>query len=581
MGSCPEVSLLGELVELRQRGRIVVVERICQSLLQNPLSADASDRQEVLLQDVKDMIPNLEANLQLGRVTVELSCESLVAGERQHKVETDTNRLRRIGYLTQLPELIVSHLLEGACGKMIQASFFLGWSTLGVNPGCFRVSGVLEPSYRWPQPHLADESLKQRGLDCEEAELIQVGAEPADAIGFVAAFGSMVWTKSTFWRLGQEIRLDVILLRPRISAGRSVYVRRGTMVFAGDMVREDRNCSSCHAAVLPVMQSSHFLKVQKQENIQLGATLPRAYSWSAELAPMRCRSTGWHPPSAPLPPRRPARSPSSSAASCTGHNWVTRSCRFRRMCYDVEAESFEFYGGPSNDLSEDYMVGLSMFSDSRMTWKPNLVEARWREPEGSVPSLEEEQDGASMLTGSLQERSRSPAATQVTGSPSLAVVVFSGVEEVRTTLALYALIMSNEDLKDTEKGGCMHGFLQQMQFFPDEEVHGRRWIFFLDDCSLELQGDSIEFCMQFVPKPINCIQEIPHLCAKFTQQLWPLLTDWAPLEQRAIQPRLGATRRCRPRSTKRMERQGPVLFVSYWEMLVQWAVAFVEEFEEC
>ena len=45
------------------------------------------------------------------------------------------------------------------------------------------------------------------------------------------------------------------------------------------------------------------------------------------------------------------------------------------------------------------MVGLSMFSDSRMTWKPNLVEARWREPEGSVPSLEEEQDGASMLTG--------------------------------------------------------------------------------------------------------------------------------------------------------------------------------------
>ncbi|CAK9036565.1 unnamed protein product [Durusdinium trenchii] len=96
-----------------------------------------------------------------------------------------------------------------------------------------------------------------------------------------------------------------------------------------------------------------------------------------------------------------------------------------------------------------------------------------------------------------------------------------GHHAVETTLALYALIMSNEDLK---------------------EVHGRRWIFFLDDCSLELQGDSIEFCMQFVPKPINCIQEIPHLCAKFTQQLWPLLTDWAPLEQRAIQPRLGATR---------------------------------------
>ena len=96
-------------------GRIVVVERICQSLLQNPLSRDASQkrlglhcmngqrnladnqwaaclthecldpwnifklvvlllfrfadsscRQDVLLQDVEDIIPNLEANLQLG-----------------------------------------------------------------------------------------------------------------------------------------------------------------------------------------------------------------------------------------------------------------------------------------------------------------------------------------------------------------------------------------------------------------------------------------------------------------------------------------------------------------------------------
>ena len=61
-------------------------------------------------------------------------------------------------------------------------------------------------------------------------------------------------------------------------------------------------------------------------------------------------------------------------------------------------------------------------------------------------------------------------------------------------------------------------------------MHGRRLIFFLDDCSLELQGDSIEFCMQFVADPITCIQEIPKLCAKFTRDLWPLLSDWAPLE---------------------------------------------------
>lgn len=61
-------------------------------------------------------------------------------------------------------------------------------------------------------------------------------------------------------------------------------------------------------------------------------------------------------------------------------------------------------------------------------------------------------------------------------------------------------------------------------------MHGRRLIFFLDDCSLELQGDSIEFCMQFVADPVGCIQDIPRLCAKFTRELWPLLSDWAPLE---------------------------------------------------
>ena len=62
------------------------------------------------------------------------------------------------------------------------------------------------------------------------------------------------------------------------------------------------------------------------------------------------------------------------------------------------------------------------------------------------------------------------------------------------------------------------------------EPHGRRHVFFLDDCSLNLHGDAIEYCMSFVPDPLHCIMEIPDNCAKFSQQLWPLLSDFAPLE---------------------------------------------------
>jgi len=96
-----------------------------------------------------------------------------------------------------------------------------------------------------------------------------------------------------------------------------------------------------------------------------------------------------------------------------------------------------------------------------------------------------------------------------------------GHHAVETSLALYALIMSHEDL-----------------FEPS----GRRLLFFLDECSLELQGDAVEFCMRFVPNSVNCLQDISSSCARFTSQLWPLLSDWAPLEKGSIQERLPGVR---------------------------------------
>eukprot|EP00434_Breviolum_minutum_P034720 symbB.v1.2.030734.t1/scaffold3495.1/size92607/4 len=461
MSGCPEVSVLG---------RLVVSERLCRSLLQNPLSPEALERQQVLRQDVEDIVPNLEANL-------------------------------HVGYLTLVPEIIVTHLLEGPCGKVIQAE-------------AEQATFVLEPGYRWPSHLLGGKPMKDHGIPCQDGESIQVGETMQDAVGWdeVIFFfvdldhpmphdGRLSNLQFPFVTESQEIRLDVILLRPLADGS---YVRRGTMVFAGDALKEElhvwrgdmlafagtgarmlyRNCSTCRVAGLPMLQSSHFQEVRSQHIVKLGDILPRAYSWSADLIPIRCQATSWHSSTASLPSRRIATAPKSSVASCSGTSWLRRSCRFRRMCYDVGNERFEFYG---RNRGEDYMVGLSMFPDVRMSWQPHVLEA---------------EDGllASWIDVPVYLAMRHAGHNW-------------GHHAVETILGLYALIMSNEDLG---------------------EVHGRRLIFFLDDCSLELQGDAIEFCMQFAPNPMKCIKEIPQLCAKFTKQLWPLLSDWAPLEKATL-----------------------------------------------
>ncbi|CAL1136957.1 unnamed protein product, partial [Cladocopium goreaui] len=485
MSSCPEVSLLG---------RLVVVERICQSLLQNPLSPEALDRQQILRQDVQDIVPNLEANL-------------------------------HVGYLTLVPMRIVTELLRGACGKMIQAEHEAPENMHGVGePGSEVILEVLEPNYRWPSPQLAGKSLKEQGIHCHEGEKLMVGEALQDGLGFdpqILFFADLNHPMPHDGLLSnlqfpfvtenqvQEVRLDIILLRPLVGTDNR-WSRRGTLVFVGQALGEElhvwrgdvlafagtgarmlyRNCSErCRVASLPMLQSSHFQEVHRQNTLELGATLFREYSWSAELIPTRCRASSWSAPHAPLPPLHRRAAPRRSMAHCSGRSWGQRSCRFQNLCYDVARETFEFYGNPSN--SDDYLVGLSMFSDVRMSWKPDVLEA-----------------------------SDSKSASWVDVPVYLAM---RHLEELQkwTTLGLYALIMSNEDLR---------------------EVHGQRLVFFLDECSLELQGDAIEFCMQFVPNPTMCIKEIPELCAKFTEQLWPLLSDWAPLEKAQVAERAPSTR---------------------------------------
>ncbi|CAJ1429340.1 unnamed protein product, partial [Effrenium voratum] len=195
LGSCPEVSLLG---------RIVVVERLCQSLLQNPLSPEAVERQEVLHQDVEDILPNLEAN-------------------------------KLIGYLTRLPEMLVAQLMSGACGKMIQAEREAEESQ----------SGVLQPDYQWPAPGGPLER-----LGCWEGAPVQVGQEQPNATGWdpdpiifadldhpMPHDGRLTDVQFPFMAAeGQDIHLDVILLRPQPSS--SSYLRRGTLTFKGQPVRE-------------------------------------------------------------------------------------------------------------------------------------------------------------------------------------------------------------------------------------------------------------------------------------------------------------------------------------------------------
>lgn len=128
----------------------------------------------MLRQDVEVLLPNLEANLRLGIGDADMWP-------------------REVGYLTQLSLTIITELLEGACGKMIQApagsasrDFWAGrqggrrrGNAWGESLKLLRLSKheVLEPSYRWPRPTLGRKQLKEQGLNCSEGPVVQVGLD--------------------------------------------------------------------------------------------------------------------------------------------------------------------------------------------------------------------------------------------------------------------------------------------------------------------------------------------------------------------------------------------------------------------
>ncbi|CAE7628758.1 unnamed protein product [Symbiodinium sp. CCMP2592] len=190
-------------------GRIVVTQRICQTLLQNPLSPEAQDKQERLIADVAEVMPSFTANQVLG-------------------------------YFTGLPQYVVSDLLSGACGKMLQAR-----SRADREADEFRE--VLEPMYRWPQASIASQPLEAHGLRCKEAEPVQVG-EHGDVTSYdelpvffadldhpMPADGRITDIKvNAMLHADEGLRLDVILLRPQRVDGQWRFERRGELVLLGE-----------------------------------------------------------------------------------------------------------------------------------------------------------------------------------------------------------------------------------------------------------------------------------------------------------------------------------------------------------
>lgn len=166
-------------------------------------------------------------------------------------------------------------------------------------------------------------------------------------------------------------------------------------------------------------------------------------------------------------------------------------CTYEDLCYDTATEQFSLVGDGARG---DTTVSLSAFVDGRSLWRP----ARGAAPAEEVAWIDV------------------PTYLAVRHAPKN-----WGHYVVETVMALLALALASE-----EPAG----------------LHGRRLLFFLDDCSLVLRGDATEYCTRFSADPLRCAQEIPALCASFTAQLWPVLTDWAPLEPRSAVGRVGGSR---------------------------------------
>jgi len=156
------------------------------------------------------------------------------------------------------------------------------------------------------------------------------------------------------------------------------------------------------------------------------------------------------------------------------------------------AGGLSFFGdSPEGGLPH---VGLSAWSDGRALWRPGHSPHRL---DGPVEWVAE------------------PTYLAVRHAPQN-----WGHFVVETVLGVFALALATEDAPHT----------LTTESAPQASSRGQRLLVFLDDCSPLLRGDAVEYCLRYDPLPLRCVQEIPRVCAHFTEQLWPLLSDWAPLE---------------------------------------------------
>ena len=123
--------------------------------------------------------------------------------------------------------IIITELLEGACGKMIQAD------REGEEEAMHGVGGletlrhskheVLEPSYRWPRPTLGRKKLKEQGLNCSDGPVVQVGLDvPVGCCEVGDAVGALDCVLGRFFG-----RLEKMLLAARLRKKEVQQLRMG------------------------------------------------------------------------------------------------------------------------------------------------------------------------------------------------------------------------------------------------------------------------------------------------------------------------------------------------------------------
>eukprot|EP00927_Polykrikos_kofoidii_P054082 TRINITY_DN48567_c0_g1_i1.p1 TRINITY_DN48567_c0_g1~~TRINITY_DN48567_c0_g1_i1.p1 ORF type:complete len:1375 (-),score=142.49 TRINITY_DN48567_c0_g1_i1:62-4186(-) len=494
---CPEVAMLVNSV---------VLHRDCDLLLRQPLAPSNVGKQ--------DYIRN-----QLAQIH-----EALLG----------------VGNISGLVPWVLRLLTDGACGKVVHAAKEES------------ATNQLQANYRWPEETIGGQSLAERGLPCAQGELVPVGQLSMGEGGSYAHTTDD--TMRSFVDLGnpmpadgaltglefvlgfsEEPYVEVLVIRLEHSPSGPVYTRKATLlqrisdgesqggaklhVWKGDFLGfvlhgarmvNHATCSQCLVAELEGVEAAtlSYLRAGVQFEtgvVQLGTRHQRAYSWSAWLIPMECRPTLWHSAEFPArlthtettaregPPFLKGSLPASSRIDCNSAAWAgDRVCSFSNVCYDMHDGTFSVRLHEADNFNSS--VSLSAFSDGRSIWSPKVIPTK--------QSMDEDKSDA-----------EKEVSVQWVEVPSYLLVRHApqnwGHHVIEALLPVYALMLANEDVSVSS----------------DE-----RLIVFLDDCSLQLRGDAIEYCLRYDPEPLKCVKDIMSVCARFSRDLWPLLSAWSPLE---------------------------------------------------